>query len=174
MDEVLGGAGGVDADDRGQRLVVDPDPVERVLGDVAVVGDHEGDGLTDVVDLVATASACWVRPWVSVGCGISRGNGSAIAPGQVVVGPDQVHAVEVEHLVDLDVDDPRVGVRRAEHGGVQGAGVRTGEHVVDVPSLSAQQPLVLDAGHLGAEQLGGHAGSATISAARSTEATMFW
>ena len=90
------------------------------------------------------------------------------------MGPDHVHALDVEHLVDVDVEDPRVGVRRAEHGRVQGAGVRVGEHVVDVPSLPAQQPLVLDPLHLGPEQLGGHRRSAAISAARSTDATMFW
>ena len=44
--------GGVDADDRLQELVVDPDPADGVLGDVAVVGDDEGDRLADVVDLV--------------------------------------------------------------------------------------------------------------------------
>ena len=36
----------------GQQLVVDGDPADRVLGDVAVVGDHEGDRLAHVVDLV--------------------------------------------------------------------------------------------------------------------------
>ena len=50
--EVRGGAGGVDADHRRQDLVADPDPADRVLGDVAVLGDDERDRLADVVDLV--------------------------------------------------------------------------------------------------------------------------
>ncbi len=81
-------------------------------------------------------------------------------------------AVELEHLVDLDVDDPGVRVRRAEHGGVQRGGVD--RDVVDVPALAAEQPLVLDPLHLGAHQLGGHDSPSFRTAARSTAFTMFW
>ena len=49
--QVRGRARGLDADDRRQHLVVDPDPADRVLGDVAVVGHHERDRLADVVHL---------------------------------------------------------------------------------------------------------------------------
>ena len=49
--QVRGRAGGLDADDGRQHLVVDPDPADRVLGDVAVVGHHERDRLADVVHL---------------------------------------------------------------------------------------------------------------------------
>src|SRR5207253_3744478 len=36
--------------DDGQRLPVDLDQLERVLGDVTAGGDHEGDRLADVAD----------------------------------------------------------------------------------------------------------------------------
>ena len=64
---------------------------------------------------------------------------------------------------------------RAQHRGVQQPRV-VGEQVVDVAALAAQEALVLDARDLGAEQLGGHGAplSARISAARSTDFTMFW
>ena len=89
------------------------------------------------------------------------------------MGPHRHHALDVEHVGDVDVGDPRVGVRRAQHRGVQQPGVVV-EEVVDVAALAAQEALVLDAGDLGAEQLGGHARSCWISAARSTDFTMFW
>ena len=95
-----------------------------------------------------------------------------------------MHALEVEHLLDVDVEDPRVGVGRAEHRGVQR---RADRDVVDVPALAAQEPLVLDPLDDGAHQLAAHASASRapfvvsagsteemISAARSTALTMFW
>ena len=161
---------GLDAHDRRQELVVDPDPRQRVLGDVAVVRDDERDRLTGVVDLVpgqrVLGAAVGQR-----GVRDQQRQRLGHRARQVVVGPDEVDALDVEHPGDVDVGDPRVGVRRAEHGRVQ----RTRDHVVDVAALSAQHPVVLDAGHLGAHQLGGHGvPSVMISAARSTALTMFW
>ena len=84
-----------------------------------------------------------------------------------------MHAVEVEDVVDVHLEHAGVGVRRAQHRGVQG--VRADRDVVDVPALAAQEPLVLDPLHRRAEQLGGHERSPDLmSAARSTDFTMFW
>ena len=80
-----------------------------------------------------------------------------------------MHALEVEHVVDVHLEHAGVGVRRAQHGGVQGR--RTDGDVVDVPPVAAQEPLVLDPLDPCAEQLGRHDFS---SAARSTDFTMFW
>ena len=172
--QVVGGAGRLDADDRRQELVLDPDPADRVLGDVAVVGDHERDRLAHVVDLFArqrvlraAMGQVGVRDQQRQRLGHRCGE-----VAQVVVGPDGVDALELEHLVDVDVDDPRVGVRRTEHRGVQGAGAD--RDVVDIAALAADQPLVLDPLHLGAHQLGRHASSPPSTAARSTALTMFW
>ena len=51
MDQVLGGPRRVHPDHGRQRLVVDHDPLGRVLGQVAVLGDDHHDRLADVVDL---------------------------------------------------------------------------------------------------------------------------
>ena len=167
--ESLGGSRGVDPDHRRQELVVDPDPGDGVLGEVAVVGHDEGDGLADVVDLV----------------GCERELGAAVRErrvrdqqrerlghrsGQVVVGPDQVDALDVEHPGDVDVDDPGMGVGRPQHGRVQD--VLAGGDVVGVPALAAQEALVLDPLDPLAEHPRGHGASSASSAARSTDLTM--
>ncbi len=48
----LAGQRGRRAGDDRQRLVLDDDPLERVLGDVAVAREHHADGLADVADVV--------------------------------------------------------------------------------------------------------------------------
>ncbi len=102
------------------------------------------------------------------------------------MGPHEVHAVEVEHVLDVDVGDPGVGVRRPEDRRVEGA---EGD-VVDVHAATAEEAFVLDAVDLGAHQLAAHAlasgwfrdgccatsstSEPASSAARSTAFTMFW
>ena len=43
--------GGEEVDDRGQGLVVDHDHVGGVLGDVAILRQHQRDGIADETDL---------------------------------------------------------------------------------------------------------------------------
>ena len=139
-------AGGRDADDRLQELVVDADERHRVLGDVAVGGDHERDRLADVVHLVLGQGVLGA----SVGQGRVRDQQRqrlGHRAGEVVVGPHGQDALDVEHVGDVDVGDPRVGVRGAQDGRVQHPRVVV-EHVVDVAALAAQEPLVLDPGDL--------------------------
>src|SRR5204863_9019160 len=129
VDEVLGGARGLDSDHGRKEGVLHADPTDRVLGQIAVVGDDEGDRLADVVDLVlgqrelgAAVGELRVRD--------QQRQGLRHGPGEVVVGPDEVDALDVQDFRDVDVDDPGVRVRRAQHGGVQD--VAAGQHVVDV------------------------------------------
>ena len=170
VDEALGGAGRRDADHWGEHVVVDGDAADRVLGHVAVVGDHERDRLAHVVDLVLGQCVLGAalgerrvrdeqRQWLGH------------RAGQVVVGPHGVHALDVEHPGDVDVDDPCVRVGRAEHRGMQGAA--PDGHVVDVATLAAQEPLVLHALDLLAHQLGRHAPSPVeaLSSSRSSYAS---
>jgi hypothetical protein len=77
-----------------------------------------------------------------------------------------------------------MGVRAAQHRDLQ----RAGREVVDVAPLAPQQPVVLDPLHLLAHHPRGHGASSPSvvepvetapsversSAARSTDATMFW
>jgi len=169
VDEVLRGAGVVEPHDRREHLVVDLDPADRVLGDVAVVGDDEGDGLADVVHLVLGQGVLGA-PVRQRRVRDQQRQRVGHRAGEVLVGPHRVHALDVEDLVDVDADDPRVGVRGAQDGRVQHGGVPVHADVVDVPAETAQEALVLDALDRGAHQLGGHASSA----ARSTAFTMFW
>ena len=155
VDEAVSRPGGGDADDGRELVVGDADPRDRVLRDVAVDRDHEGDRLAHVVHLVLRQGVLRA----AVGQGRVRDQqrqrlGHRVH--EVVVGPDGEHALDVEHVGDVDVGDPRMRVRRAQHRGVQQPRV-VGEQVVDVAALAAQEALVLDARDLGAEQLGGHA-----------------
>ena len=108
----------VDADDHGQLLVGDPDPLGGVLGDVAVAGHDHDDGLADVVDLVAGQGVAGAR----VGerrVRDQQGQRLGDPAGQVVPGVDRHDAVDVERVGDVDVDDPGVGVRAAHERGGQ-------------------------------------------------------
>ncbi|CAB4716560.1 unannotated protein [freshwater metagenome] len=110
--EAVRRTGRLDPHDGRQHVVGHDDATDGVLGDIAVVGDHERDRLADVVDLVAgqrvlraAVGQRRVRDQQRQRIG-HRGR----EPAEVLVGPDQVDAVEVEHGVDVDVDDARVGV----------------------------------------------------------------
>ena len=117
------------------------------------------------------ANACGVRPWVSVGCGISNGKRLVGPAVQVVVGVDRDQALDLEGSRDVDVDDPGVGVRAAHERCSQ----RVLTEVVQVATTTGEQPRVLDPRHPLPEQLLGHGAAAfLISAARRTAATMFW
>src|SRR5699024_10160989 len=82
-------------------------------------------------------------------------------------------AGHVDNVADIDVEDPGVGVRAAQHRRMQSRRWRVDEDVVDVAALAAQETLVLDAGYFLAEQLCAHRESLFSSAARCTAPTMF-
>ena len=170
VDQSLGGSRGLDPDHRRQQLVVDPDPGDGVLGDVAVVGHHEGDRLADVVDLVAGQR--------ELGAAVGQrrvrdqqGSGSAIGPVRSSWVQTRWTPSTSSTAGDVDVDDPGVGVRRPQHGRVQD--VLADGDVVDVAALAAQEALVLDPLDPLAEHPRGHrTSSSASSAARSTDLTM--
>ena len=101
----------------GQRLVLDVDQRERVLGEVAAVGDDHRDALADVAHLVdgEAAPAC---AWPGRGRSRAAGRSSSAACAPVITActPGAAHG-----RGGVDRDDPRVGVRAAQHGGVQHA-----------------------------------------------------
>ena len=144
-------AGVGDADDGGEQLVVDPDPLADVLGDVAVAGDHHDDGLADVVDLVPGQRELGA----AVGQGRVRDEQRqrlADPAGEVLVGPDADQPVDLEGVGHVDVDDAGVRVRAAHEGGGQG-GV---PQVVEVAPTAGHQPRVLAPLDRRAEHLAGH------------------
>jgi hypothetical protein len=174
----------LDTHHRRQRFVGDLDPVDDVLGDVPVGRHHHRDRLAYVVDLVlgervrrAALRQGRVRDELRKRFG---------HPGvEVVVGVDGHETVYLEGARHVDVTDTGVRVRTSHEGDCECVVCE----VVEVATLAAHQPRVLDPGDALPEQLGRHgdascaagdcfdfatASQRTISAARSTAATMFW
>ncbi len=164
----------LDPDDDGQLLVAHPDPLARVLGDVAVGRDDHDDGLTDVVDLVLGQGVTGA-PVGERRVGDEQRQRLAHLPGQVLVHVDRDDPVDVDRVVGVDLEDSRVGMRAAHESGCESVV----PEVVEVAAAAGDEAGVLLAPDRRAEHLGGHDASSVsrstrISAARSTLLTMFW
>ena len=59
---VPGSRGAARVGDDGQGLPVDLDQLQRVLGEIAALGDHEGDGLAHVADPLSRSGGCRHAP----------------------------------------------------------------------------------------------------------------
>ena len=119
-------------DDRRQRLVLDVDQLQRVVGRVLVGRDHERDLLALEADLVAGEH----------GLGVV---GDRRHPGQAerleVLGGDHGGDVGMgQRGRGVDRDDARVGVRAAQHGAVHHPRQLD---VVEVGALAADEARVL-------------------------------
>jgi len=121
----------VKPDHRRQDVPLDPDLVNRVLGDVPVRGDHHGDRLADVVDNAVGERVGGFRrvqrrvrdqQW-------QRFGDPAV---EVFVGVDGNQALDVECVADVDVDDAGVRMRAAQERG----GQRVMPEVVKVPPIA--------------------------------------
>jgi hypothetical protein len=144
--------------DRRQQLVVHLDQRRRILGDVAVVGDNEGDGLADIGHLAV--GECKGPHMVERGARIGMPHHPALGHGrrQVVQGDHRVHARDRERRTLVDAANDGMRMRAAREACVQH--VRD-HHVVDEAALAAQQRRVFDAGDAGSDQRG-HARSFPI------------
>ena len=122
---------------RGQRLVLDLDELQCVLGQVTAVRDDDRDALADVPHLVRGQAAPGVpgRVRTEVGHRIAQFGG-------LRAGDHRVHARCGLGPGGLDPRDPGVRVRAAQHGRVQGA---RGDPVGDVAAPAQQELRVLDA-----------------------------
>ncbi len=119
---------------------------DRVLGDVAVVGDHEGDELPDVSHLVRGERELCARVGERrVGdeerCGL-------VERPEIGRRQDEVDAGQLARPRGVDGRDPRVGVGTSQTGRPQDA---RGIDVVDEASEAPQQARVLVAGNAGAD-----------------------
>jgi hypothetical protein len=124
--------------DRGQRVVVDLDRLQRVRGRVAVAGHHHGDALADVPDLVD-------RERVVVGVHHVRGHRPragqrAELVGEVGAGEGGHHPGPLQRSGHVDPGDPGVRDRAAHDRHVQQARHRD---VVGPPGPAGDQPAVL-------------------------------
>ncbi len=124
----MSGASGSSASSRShdgrQRLVVDEDQLGRVLGDVAALGDDDGDRLADVAHLVLGQRHLRARVEDQVLDGRRRDQQRAGLPVVAQVGGsvDGHHAGHVRAPCDVSMPrDAGVGVVAAHEGGVQHA-----------------------------------------------------
>ena len=151
VDGVGGGASDVDPHYRLQRLVGDVDLRASVLGDVPVVGDHHGDGFSDMLHLV-----------LREGIPVARSDDSRMRNEQwqvlrhfrrvreeIFVGVDGMYARHFQRLIDVDVDDSRMGVRRPDECRDQ----RVVAQIVEVSPLPAEQTRIFLARNRFAEEL---------------------
>jgi hypothetical protein len=122
---------------RRQRLVRDLDQTHRVLGHVAVVGDHERDQLPRVRDLVRRERPLGSRMRQAGMRDQERTR--LVERTEVGGGQDQVDARQRPRPRRVDGHDPRTGVRRAQARAVERAG---GLYVVDEAALPAEQARV--------------------------------
>ena len=139
MEHGIAGRGdrGFGVDHGRQRLVLDLDQLERVLGDVAALGGDDRDRLADVAHAVQRDAALLDRRVGEAG----QGSGDL---GDVGAGHDQGHARQRLGPADIDRLDAGMGVRAAQRGRVQHVRQRD---VVDVAALAGQQARVLDPLH---------------------------
>ena len=87
------------------------------------------------------------------------------------MGVDRHQPIDVERVGNVDVDDSGMSMRASDERGSEG-GVT---EVVEVATLAGEQPGVFAAGDRFPHRARAHTrASRRISAARSTEATMFW
>jgi hypothetical protein len=164
--------GGLDYDR--ERLVIDLDQLERVLGRVPVVGDDEGDLLPLEAHLVGGED----------GLGIAGDGGH---PGetlllQVLPGDDGADLRVLQRRGDVDAVYPGVGERAPENRRVKHPRQL---HVVHVLALAANKAPIFLAGHPVTEGvslpgLDGHYGitstrvGALCLAAHSIDLMMYW
>ena len=134
----VGRQGGEAVDHRGERPVVDDDPLRGFARDRRIVGHDEGHGIADMA-----------HP--AVGQGRPRrhdqrlhhrqaGHGANAGRRQIGVSIGAADTGQRQGRRDVYLLDDRVGMRRAQDMAVQA--VRRGD-VVDIAPLSRQEPAVL-------------------------------
>ncbi len=161
-------------DHRRQRLEIDLDIVERVFGNVAALGNDDGERLADVADLVPgerhlgalVEDRARNRRWW-------HQQGTMLPIGAVIIGRvDRDHAGTLFRARDVDALDPPMRDLAAQEGGVQHAGQF---NVVDEQRLAGEKFPVLVALDRGAEKARRHGAAPAITfAAASIASTMFW
>ncbi len=139
--------------DGGQHVIADAYGGGRVLGDIAAVGDHDGDRLADIADFVARQGRLGARH----GDRRSRQQERhALRPHrlrQIGRRDHRVHAGNRQSLARVDHADAGMRMRRAHEAGMQHAGQ---PHVVDEAATAGEQGRVFEPAHACAEMFRSH------------------
>ena len=148
---------------RGQNVVGHVDQRHGVLGDVAVLGEHEGDGLAHIGHLAVGERE---RP-----AAVERG-ARIRGPHHAPLGHRRRDVVEDEHGEHagqrprrrcVDRGDQRMGMRAAHEGRMQRVGRRD---VADIAAGAGEQRVVFETRQAGAD--GAHVRQATSQACSAT------
>jgi hypothetical protein len=127
---------GLDVYDHGQRVVVDLDPLQSVLGGVAALRDDQGHRLAHVAHLVAGQRVLPSRAELEAHAGLERRRShprlrDGLEGGQGAGSEDGGHPRARPGRFRADDHETRVGVGAPEHRGVQTPRWR---HVVHEPT----------------------------------------
>ena len=135
---------------RRERRVVDVDQLERVRGEVAVVGHDERHGLADVADDVARDRGLQVA-----GRALGRGHpvGDDGARRHVRGGEDGAHPRQPERARGVHAADARVRVGRSEHRRLEHA---RRPDVGDEPAVAGRETLAAEAAVAGSDHRAPH------------------
>jgi hypothetical protein len=131
---LIGVSGVLGVHDDGKRLVLDLDRVEGVLGDVAVLGRHDGH------DLAGEASAVGGHVVPGSPLRIGRALLRLDEAQHVPAGDDAVDARDLQRVGIVDTLDEGVGVGTAQHGRVQHA---RQHDIVDVLAAAGEEAGIL-------------------------------
>ena len=150
--------------------IVDRDQVQRVLGEIAAVGDHQRHRLAHETHPARCQRLMGARVNES-GIFVEQRHGR-VGGAQVLVGNHRVHAGERERGARIDAREARLGVGAAEHRRVQHA---RQVDVVDEARPPGEQTRILAPLDRLPDQPRGHESSPrSIAAARRTAATICW
>ena len=125
-------------DGGGQRFIVDFDPLQRVLGDVAVDGGHQYDRFADIAHLVH-------RDRKIVDRRAHRARQRVKLRDEFGARQDAVDAVQRQGSRNIDTLDARMGIRRTQDRHMPDTGYR--RQIVDEARMTRQQRCVFQTRH---------------------------
>ena len=148
------GQRGEDVGDRGQRLPVDHDRFDAVVGGVVGVGHHRRHRLADVADHLRRQRPVLATRRAAAGAALGRRARGGQRLGQladVLARDDHANAGHLQRRLDVDTPDARVSVGAAHEGHPLHAGHH---HVGDVGRRAGDHARILLALDLGTHELG--------------------
>ena len=127
----------------GKRLPVDLDQLRRVLGEIAAGRDHEGDRLADIADQSGGERRLQAGVGADAGA-LAEPHGNPADRAEIVGGDHGRDAGERARRAGADGRDPRVRMRRPQHGRVEQSRQADVGGVLPAPGQEPEILLALD------------------------------